>query len=66
MKVTCKKASNGVDYTYSEGSPEGNFDLVIFYKANSDQEVAEIADMLEQVSNTIRQWKYSAKNCLKF
>lgn len=59
MKITCKKVPDGVDYTYLDGKPDGDFDVVICYKANSDKEVSEVADMLEHVADFIRQWKYS-------
>jgi hypothetical protein len=61
MKVTCEKTKTGVEYNYGAGKPEGNFDVVIYYRANSDKEVAEVADMLEHVAKFIRQWKYSEK-----
>ena len=59
MKITCKKVPDGVDYTYLDGKPDGDFDVVICYKANSDKEVSEVADMLVHVADFIRQWKYS-------
>lgn len=61
MKVTCRKTETGIEYNYSGGGPKDDFDLVIYYKANSDKDVSEIADMLDHVSKFIRQWKYSKK-----
>jgi len=61
MKITCKKDQNGVEYTYTDGIPEKDFDVVIYYKANSDKEVSEVADMLEHVADFVRQWKYSVE-----
>ena len=61
MKVTCKKDNLGIECNYTEGKPEDGFDAVIYYKANSDEEVAEVADVLEHVAKFVRQWKYSAQ-----
>lgn len=61
MKVTCEKTKTGIEYTYGAGNPKENFDVVIYYRANSDKDVAEVANMLEHVAKFIRQWKYSGK-----
>ena len=35
MKITRKKDQNGTEYTYTDGKPDGDFDVVIYYKTRN-------------------------------